>query len=123
MKFLGFLPPQKGKTDGSAIHSKKAKIAKKEPHNPVKQPKTNAKILVEKNPCTKILDSEIHIEHIIPGSPSYVPYKCHKGKGSRGPKLNNTIRDSDMVRTEQNPRLFEMTPEEKKAHDKKARDQ
>ena len=110
------------KTDGSAICSKKAKIAKEEPHNPVKQPKTNAKILAERNPCTKILDSEIHIENIIPRSPTYVPYKCHNGKGSKGPKLNNAIHDSDMVRTKQTPRLSEMTTEEKKAHDKKAKD-
>ena len=120
---LWYSPTSKRKrTDGSAICTKKVKIAKKEPCKSVKQPKTNAKILAENNPHTKILDSEISVENIIPGSPSYIPYKRHKGKGSKGPKLKNTIYDSDMVRTKQTRKLSEMTAEEKKAHDKKARD-
>ena len=120
---LWYSPTSKRKmTDGSAICSNKAKIVKKEPHKSMKQPKTNAKILAEKNPHTKIPDSEIHVENIIPGSPLYIPYKHHKVKGSKGPKLKITIHDSDMVRTKQTPKLSEMTTEEKKAHDKKARD-
>ena len=83
---------------------------------------TRARILAEKYPHTKIPDSEIHIENIIPGSPSYIPYKHQKGKGSKGPKLKNTIHDSGLVRTKQTPRLSEVTKEEKKAHNKKARD-
>ena len=84
--------------------------------------KSKARILAERNPCTKIPDSEICIENIIPGSPSYVPYKYKKGKGSKGPKLKNTIHDLGMAKTKQTPKLSEMTIEEKKAHDKKARD-
>ena len=75
-------------------------------------------MLAEKNPRTKIPDSEICIENIIPGSPSHVPYKRKKGKDSKGSELNNTVHDLGMARTKQTPRLSEMT----EAHDKKARD-
>ena len=83
---------------------------------------TKAGELAKLNPHQRIPDSEINIENIIPGSPEYVPYKRIKGKGSKGPKLKNTIHDSDMARTNQTLKLSEMTAEEKKAHDKKARD-
>ena len=75
---------------------KKTKITKKEPKKHLMK-QTRAGILAEKNPRTKIPDSEICIENIIPGSPSYLPYKCQKGKGSKGPKLKNTIHDLHMA--------------------------
>ena len=72
--------PKKRKVDGSAIHSKKTKITKKEPkQHLVKQ--TNASLLAKTNPRTQIPDSEIRPENIIPGSPEYVPYKKVKTTG------------------------------------------
>ena len=69
------------KMDGSLIHSKKAKIAKTTPKQ------TKAKKLAQKQPCTRIPDSDIKIENIIPGSPIYIPYKnikvTSKGKHSK----------------------------------------
>ena len=50
---------------------------KKEPKKHLVK-KTNARILAEKNPHTKVPDSEICIENIIPGSPLYIPYKHKK---------------------------------------------
>ena len=83
---------------GSAIHTKKAKIAQKELQ------KTIAKQMAEKEPCIKIPDSEIKLENIIPGSPVFVPYKCTtpkgKGKGIKDFKINMSSKnsDSDMAR-------------------------
>ena len=53
--------PKRKKTDSSVIHSKKAKIAKKEPKKQVTY-------------HTQIPDSEIRPENIIPGSPEYILY-------------------------------------------------
>ena len=53
---------------------------------------TQANKLAKMNTCTRIPDSEIKIENIIPGSPVYIPYKRVKsvnrgqGKGSKGSK-------------------------------------
>ena len=62
--------PKRKKTDGSVIHSKKAKIAKKEQKKHVTY-------------RTQIPDSEIRPENIIPGSPEYIPYKKVKTKRKR----------------------------------------
>ena len=51
------------------IYTKKAKLTQKEPR------KSIAQQLAEVNPHTKIPDSEIRLENIIPGSPLFVPYK------------------------------------------------
>ena len=71
-------PTIKMKIDGSANQNKKAMVAKKEP-------KTKAKLLVDKDPRTKIPDPEICPENIIVSSPAYVPYKkipkSQKGRG------------------------------------------
>ena len=75
-------PKQKKDTSGSAICTKKARVAQKEPE------KTIARQLAEKEPHTKIPDSEIRLENIVPGSPTFVPYKCIKSKGKgKGVKL------------------------------------
>ena len=72
------------------------KIAQKEPC------KSIAKQLAEQNPRTKILDSNIKIENIIPGSPAFVPHKqfkpknTGKGKGKKNIKLS--IDSSEMSR-------------------------
>ena len=65
------------------------------------EPKTKAKLLAEKYPRTKILDSEIHPENIIVDSPAYIPYKKipinQKGKGKYGKKLTFPMSlDSEM---------------------------
>ena len=114
--------PEIEKTDGSVNPSKKVRIAKKEPKKPKAQ--TNAGKLAEQNPHTCILDSEIQPENIIPGSPEFVPYKRLKlsGKGSKGLKLKGLINNSEMVNTKQMLKLSEMSPEEKKIHNRKARD-
>ena len=60
---------QKNNNDGNIIYTKKAKITQKEPKNTIAR--------------TKIPDSEIKLENIIPGSPLFVPYKQGKTKGKR----------------------------------------
>ena len=57
------------------IYTKEARIAQKKPR------KSIAWQLAEENPCTKVLDSEIKLENIIPGSPLFIPYKREKPKG------------------------------------------
>ena len=82
--------PKHKVTDGSANHTKKARVTKKEPR------KNISKQMAETNPRTKIPDSEIRIENIIQGSPSFVPYKIKvktpegRGKGVREVKMNIT---------------------------------
>ena len=55
--------------------------------------------MAEKESCTKIPDSEIKLEDIIPGSPVFVPYKHTtpkgKGKGIKDIKINMTSENSD----------------------------
>ena len=90
-------PKRKENTNSGADHSKKAKIAQKEPR------KNIAAQLAMQNPCTKIPDSEIKIENIIQDSPSFVPYIIKtpkargKGKGVKDIKLNNNNSDSEMA--------------------------
>ena len=78
---LPWFTPKTKKTDGSIIHSEKAKIAKKT----YKQTKANK--LAQKHPRTRIPDSEIKIENIIPGSPIYIP-----SRKSRSPVKVNIVR-------------------------------
>ena len=54
-------------TDGSVNCTEQAKVAKKEPRRNI------SKQMAEANPRTKIPDSEIRIENIIQGRPSFVP--------------------------------------------------
>ena len=81
-------------TDGSANHTKKAKVTKKEPRRNI------SKQMAETNPRTKIPDSEIKIENIIQDSPSFVPCKIKvktprgRGKGVEEVKMN--IMGSDL---------------------------
>ena len=69
-------------TDGLANCTKKAKVTKKEPRRNI------SKKMAETNPRTRIPDSEIRIENIIQGIPSFVPCKIKvktlkgRGKGS-----------------------------------------
>ena len=62
-------PQQKRNNNSNTICAKKAKIAQKEPV------KTIARQLAEAKPHTKISDSEIRLENIIPGSPLFIPCK------------------------------------------------
>ena len=84
--------PKHKVTDGSANHTKKAKVTNKEPR------KNISKQMAETNPRTKIPDSEIRIENIIQGSPSFVPYKIKvktlKGRGKGVKEVN--IMGSDL---------------------------
>ena len=108
-------PKTKKDISGSAIHTKKAKVAQKEPK------KTIARQLVEKEPRTKIADSEIRLENIIPGSPTFVPYKRikpkGKGKGVKDIKINiiSTINsNSEMARSKHTKTKVEMEKENAK---------
>ena len=93
--------PKGRKVDGSAIYSKKAKIAKKEPKKQlVKQ--TNASLLAKTNSHTQIPNSEIRPENIIPGSLEYVPYKGIKTTG-QGKGIKNIKISSDMPHHKQTP--------------------
>ena len=90
----------KGKViDGSANHTKRAKVAKKEPRKNISEQ------MAEANLRTKIPDSEIRIENIIQGSPQFVPYKIKtpvrkgRGKGVKEVKINIVNSDSEMART------------------------
>ena len=75
------------------------KVAKKEPR------KTCTNQLAELNPRTKVPDSKICIENIIPGSPIFILYikKINKGKreSSKGPILKNSINPADMAHRKQ----------------------
>ena len=62
-------PKRRKNFDGRSNCTKKATIAQKEPR------KIISKKLPEKNFRTRIPDSEIKLENIIPGSPAYLPYK------------------------------------------------
>ena len=100
LKMIWETPKRKKDANGGAICTKKAKIAQKESH------KNISKQLAQQKPSTKVPDSEIKLENIIPGSQTFIPYK-HKapmvtgrGKGVKNIKLNgNNNSDSDMART------------------------
>ena len=91
--------PKRKVTDGSANRTKKAKVAEKEPRRNI------SKQMAEANPRTKIPDSEIRIENIIQGSPSFVPHKIKvktprsRGKGVEEAKRNIMNSDSGMAWT------------------------
>ena len=79
--------------------AKKAVITHKELHQGV------SRVIAQKEPRTSVLDSEIKLSNIIPGSPAFVPYKgiTLKGKG-KGMKYisigsNPTTLDSDIARS------------------------
>ena len=76
--------------------TKKAKIAQKEPH------KNISKDLAIQHPCTKIPDSEIKLENIVQGIPSFVPHSVKsskgKGKGVKNIKLNDSGFALEMAR-------------------------
>ena len=83
--------PKKKKTDDSVSHTKTPVIAQKEP-------KTIARLQTERNPRTRIPDSEICPGNIIIGSPIYIPYKkiLKNQKGQGVPKHKHTL-DSEGV--------------------------
>ena len=80
-------PKRRKNIDGRSNRTKKATIAQKEPR------KTISRQLAEKNVRTRIPDSEIKLENIIPGSPAYLPYERIpiypgvKGRVVKDPKL------------------------------------
>ena len=93
------IPNKQITVSGGALRAKKATIAHKEPR------KNISKQIAQKEPHTRVLDSEIKLSNIIPGSPAFVPYKriISKGKG-KGTKYinidsNPTTIDSDMARS------------------------
>ena len=63
------------------------------------------KQIAQKEPHTRVPDSEIKLSNIIPGSPAFVPYKRitpkGKGKGTKSINIgsNPTTFDSDMARS------------------------
>ena len=73
---------------------KKQKLLKKEPR------KNISKQMAETNLRTKIPNSEIRIENIIQGSPSFVPYKIKvktpKGRGKGVEEVKMNIMGSDL---------------------------
>ena len=87
--------PKRKNTDGSVNRTKKAKIAQKEPH------KNISKDLAIQHPHPKIPDSEIKLENIVQGSPSFVPHSVKsykgKGKGVKNIKLNDSGFASEMT--------------------------
>ena len=84
--------PKRKNTDGSVNRTKKAKIAQKEPR------KNILKGLAIQHPRTKIPDSEIKLENIVQGSPSFVPKSSKgKGKGVKNIKLNDSGFASEMA--------------------------
>ena len=88
--------PKWKNTDGSVNRTKKAKIAQKETR------KNISKDLAIQHPHTKIPDSEIKLENIVQGSPSFVPHSVKnprgKGKGVKNIKLNDSGFASEMAR-------------------------
>ena len=87
--------PKWKNTDGSENRTKKAKIAQKEPH------KNISKGLAIQHPRTKISNSEIILENIVQGSPSFVPHSVKiprgKGKDVKNIRLNDTGSASEMA--------------------------
>ena len=85
---------KKKKTDDSVSHTKTPVIAQKEP-------KTIARLQTERNPRTRMPDSEICPGNIIIGSPIYIPYKKilknQKGQGKFGKKLKFAISSSSAM--------------------------
>ena len=70
--------------DGSVNRTKKAEIAQKEPR------KNISKDLAIQHPHNKIPDSEIKLENIVKGSPSFDPKSSKgKGKGVKNIRLND----------------------------------
>ena len=117
--------PKQKRIDGKANHSKKAKIAQKEPR------KTIAKQLAEQKPRTKIQDSEIRVKNIIPGSPLFIPYYrikskvTGKGKGIKNIKIKQENKQdigscsTDMARTKCSKTKGEHEKVEEKIHKQK----
>ena len=93
-----YSPDPKKKTDGSAIHSKRAMLAVKAPKK-CKNTQTQAGLMATQHPHQRVPDSEIRIENIIPGSPEYIPYKQIKN-GKRGSKNLVTV-SVDMTKSKQ----------------------
>ena len=62
-------PSKWASVDSGAIGPKKAVIAHKELH------KNALRQIAQKEPCTRVLDSEIKLSNVILGSPAFVPYK------------------------------------------------
>ena len=113
------------KSHGKTNHSKKAKIAQKEPR------KTIAKQLAEQKPRTKIPDSEIRVENIMSGSPLFIPYHhikpkvTGKGKGIKNIKIKQESKkdidscSTNMARTKCTQTKEEHEKEERKNHHNK----
>ena len=121
LKTIWETPKRTKNANGGAICTKTAKIAQKEPH------KNISKQLAQQKPHTKVPDSEIKLENIIPGSPAFIPYThktpmvTGKGKGVKNIKLNaDENSDSDMARTKITETKEEM--EERLRREKKKRD-
>ena len=102
--------PKRRNVDGTAIRTKKAKIAQKEPRR-INISKTEAK----SEPRTRVPDSEIRLENIVVGSPTYIPYRKKtpkakgKGSGSKGSKLKQVIPfKPGMARTKLTPTQADM---------------
>ena len=77
--------------------------------------------MAEKEPHKKIPDSEIRLENIILGSPTFVPYKCikpkGKGKGVKDIKINKISinnPDSELARLKRTKTKVEMEKENAK---------
>ena len=91
--------PKHKVTDGSANCTIKAKVTKNEPRRNI------SKQMAEAKPRTKIPDSEIRIENVIQGSPSFVPCKINvktlrgRGKGVEEDKMNIMGSDLGMAQT------------------------
>ena len=71
--------------------------------------------MAEGNPRTKVLDSEIRLENIIPGSPLFIPYKCEisKGNGKHVKHLKVNINSTDMSKTKHTKTKAELEEEAK----------
>ena len=93
------IPNKQITVSGGALGAKKATIAHKEPH------KNISKQIAQKEPHTRVPDSEIILSNIIPGSHVFVAYKritsTGKGKGMKYINIdsNPTTLDSDMARS------------------------
>ena len=89
--------PKRKNIDGHANRTKKSKIAQKEPCKDI------SKQLANQKTQTKVPDSEIRIENIIQGSPSFVPCKIKvktlkgRGRGVKEVKMNIMNSDSGMA--------------------------
>ena len=117
--------PKRKNTNGSVHRTKKAKTATKEPKRNL------SKQIAQKKPRTRVPDSEIKLENIILGSPTFVPIRIKNktpkqkglGKGNKNIKFvdNSDVEMARTKRTETAEEKAKRLATERKKHNRNKR--